>query len=144
MGVSLHNTTRRTLPEARIRRAVLAVLAGEGCEVESVGAIFCGNRMIRRINRDFLAHDYATDTITFTYSEEGPVEGEFYVSLDVIASNARRFGATFEHELLRVVIHSALHLAGWPDESAAERLRMQEKEEEYLALVMPHPKTPKP
>jgi rRNA maturation RNase YbeY len=91
--------------------------------------------MIRRINRDFLGHDYVTDTITFGYNEGGEVEGEFYISLDVIDSNAKRFGVSFEDELLRVTIHSALHLMGHDDETAELRAAMSRQEDYYLGRV---------
>jgi probable rRNA maturation factor len=88
--------------------------------------------MIRRINRDYLGHDYATDTITFGYNEGGEVEGEFYISLDVIESNAKRFGVTFEDELLRVTIHSSLHLMGHDGETDELRAAMSRREDYYL------------
>ena len=91
--------------------------------------------MIRRINRDHLGHDYVTDTITFGYNEGGEVEGEFYISLDVIESNARRFGVTFEDELLRVTIHSSLHLMGYDDESDELRAAMSRREDYYLGRM---------
>lgn len=132
MSLHIHNTTRRIIDEQRLGQAISAVFAGEGCEWESIVAVYCGKRMIRRINREFLQHDYATDTITFSYHEEQPVDGEFYVSLDVINENARRFGTSFADELLRVTIHSALHLIGYEDSTPLERALMREKEDYYL------------
>ena len=88
--------------------------------------------MIRKINREFLQHDYATDTITFRYSNNREIDGEFYISLDVIEGNARRFEVDFKQELLRVTIHSALHLIGYDDQTVDGRLQMQQKEEFYL------------
>ena len=135
MSLHIHNTTRRTLAGHRLRQAISGVFAGEGCEWESISAIYCGNRMIRRINREFLQHDYVTDTITFCYHEGAAVDGEFYVSLDVIEENAHRFGVSFDDELLRVTIHSALHLVGYADGTPEERGVMREKEDYYLKLM---------
>jgi rRNA maturation RNase YbeY len=135
MPLQTANTTRRKIDEGRLRKAVLAVFREEGCSAGSVEAVYCGNRMIRRINREFLRHDYATDTITFRYNEGDEIEGEFYISLDVISENARRFGTTFDDELMRVTIHSALHLVGYDDGSAEERAEMTQLEDRYLALV---------
>ena len=88
--------------------------------------------MIQRINREFLGHDYPTDTITFPYSTGSEVDGEFYISLDVVKENAARFSVDFQQELLRVTIHSALHLIGYDDQSPEERTVMEEKEAFYL------------
>lgn len=135
MPLHIFNTTRRAIDEARLAEAIRMVVGAEGGAVGSIEAICCGNRMIRRINRDFLGHDYVTDTITFGYNEGGEVEGEFYISLDVIETNARRFGVTFEDELLRVTIHSTLHLMGYDDESDELRTAMSHLEDRYLAAL---------
>ncbi len=134
MPVLTANTTRRKIDGRRLGQSVLAVLQGEGCSAGSVEAVYCGRRMIRRINREYLQHDYATDTITFRYNEGDEVDGEFYICLDVIEENARRFGATFDEELFRVTIHSALHLVGYDDGSPEERAEMTRLEEHYLEL----------
>jgi len=135
MPLQIFNTTKRTIDEALLAEAIQLVIGEEGGTVGSVEAIYCGNKMIRRINRDFLAHDYATDTITFGYNEGGEVEGEFYISLDVIESNAKRFGIMFEDELLRVTIHSALHLMGYEDETPELRIAMSRREDYYLDRI---------
>lgn len=135
MPLHIFNTTRRTIDEARLAEAIRLVIGEEGGSVGSIEAIYCGNKMIRRINRDFLGHDYVTDTITFGYNEGEEVEGEFYISLDVIDSNAKRFGATFDDELLRVTIHSALHLMGHDDETPELRAAMSKREDYYMGRV---------
>ncbi len=132
MPLNIFNTTKRTIDESLLAKAIQMVIGEEGGAVGSIEAICCGNKMIRRINRDFLGHDYATDTITFGYNEGGEVDGEFYISLDVIESNARRFGVSFEDELLRVTIHSALHLMGYDDETIELRAAMSRREDHYL------------
>ncbi|NTV01652.1 MAG: rRNA maturation RNase YbeY [Chlorobiaceae bacterium] len=135
MPLQTANTTRRTIDERSLGQAALTVFRSEGCTAGPVEAVYCGARMIRRINREFLQHDYATDTITFRYNEGTEIEGEFYICLDVIAGNARRFGTTFDDELMRVTIHSALHLVGYDDGSPEERAEMTRLEDRYLALV---------
>ena len=135
MPLQISNTTRRGIPGSRIDAVIHAVLDNEGCTVDSIDAVYCGNRMIRRINREFLQHDYVTDTITFRYNEGSEIEGEFYISLDVIESNASRFGVTFDDELLRVTIHSALHLVGYDDYSTEDRAEMTRLENHYLQRI---------
>ncbi|NQU45569.1 MAG: rRNA maturation RNase YbeY [Chlorobium sp.] len=135
MPIRLHNTTRRQIPLAKLKKAVRLVLFREGARAVSVDAIYCGGRMMRRVNREFLGHDYDTDTVTFPYSEGLDVEGEFYVSLDEVSRNAVRFKSGFEQELLRVTIHSVLHLLGYDDGSPEEREGMRRKEDRYLIGV---------
>jgi len=137
MPLQIFNTTKRVIDEARLAEAINLVIGEEGGAVGSIEAIYCGNKMIRRINRDHLGHDYATDTITFGYNEGEEVEGEFYISLDVIDSNAKRFGVSFDAELLRVTIHSALHLMGYDDETPELRAAMSRREDWYMERFRP-------
>ncbi len=130
--LQIHNTTKKEISEQPLERALRLVMESEGCMVESIVGVYCGNKMIQRINREFLGHDYPTDTITFPYSTGSEVDGEFYISLDVVKENAARFAVDFQQELLRVTIHSALHLIGYDDRSPEERTVMDEKETFYL------------
>lgn len=135
MLLELYNTTRREIPQKKLETIIESVIETEGCEVGSIVAVFCGDRLIHRINREFLGHDYPTDTITFRYNAGKDIDGELYISLDVINQNAKRFGTGFENELFRVTIHSALHLTGYDDSDDEARASMKEKEDYYLAQL---------
>ncbi len=135
MSLELYNTTRREIPLKKLEAIVESVIDSEGYSIGTVVAVFCGDRLIQRINREFLDHDYPTDTITFRYRAGKEIDGEFYISLDVINKNAKRFKTGFESELCRVTIHSALHVIGYDDRSDAARDVMKEKEDYYLARL---------
>ena len=132
MSVEIYNSTKKDLPEELLEKVVQLVLEKEEHTAESIVGVYCGNKMIQRINREFLGHDYPTDTITFRYNKGSEIEGEFYISLDVIKENAAKFNVDFQDELLRVTIHSALHLIGYNDQSPEDRGVMQAKEDFYL------------
>lgn len=130
--LEIYNSTKKAIPEQMLEQAVLLVFEHEGYTVESVVGVYCGNKMIQRINREFLGHDYPTDTITFRYNKGSEIDGEFYISLDVVKENAAKFSVDVQEELLRVTFHSALHLLGLDDQSPEERALMQEKENFYI------------
>jgi probable rRNA maturation factor len=130
--LEIYNSTKKAIPEQVLEKALLLVLEHEGFTVESVVGVYCGNKMIQRINREFLGHDYPTDTITFRYNKGSEIDGEFYISLDVVKENATKFSVDFQEELLRVTFHSALHLIGYDDQSPEGRAQMQEKENFYI------------
>ena len=130
--LEIYNSTKKTIPEQLLEKAVFLVIEHEGYTVESVVGVYCGNKMIHRINREFLGHDYPTDTITFRYNKGREIDGEFYVSLDAVKDNAAKFSVDFLEELLRVTFHSALHLVGYDDQSVEDRALMQEKEDFFL------------
>ncbi|MCS6989140.1 MAG: rRNA maturation RNase YbeY [Chloroherpetonaceae bacterium] len=133
--ILIFNTTKRKLPAKKLRQAIELVLKGEKRRAEMISAVYCGDKFIKKINRAFLRHDYATDTISFPLSDGKRIEGEFYVSLDTVARNARRYEASQTEELLRVTIHSVLHLVGYDDQTPAQKKRMTAKENAYLKKI---------
>ncbi|MCO6494314.1 MAG: rRNA maturation RNase YbeY [Bacteroidetes bacterium] len=85
------------------------------------------------INQNFLNHDYYTDIITFSYSEENePIEAELFISSEMVASNAKKYNVTYHKELLRVIFHGCLHLCGFNDTTEEERKEMKREENFYV------------
>lgn len=97
--------------------------------------IFCDDDKIIDVNRQFLNHDYFTDIITFDYSRGKLISGDMFISLDTVRSNALMVGASFDNELLRVIIHGVLHLCGINDKGPGEREVMEANEDDALSLL---------
>lgn len=111
------------------------VAAVHQMKVGDVAYIFCSDEKILEVNKEYLQHDYYTDIITFDYTEDGVVNGDVFISLDTVKSNAEEFGVTFDQELHRIIIHGILHLCGIDDKGPGERENMTAKENEALALL---------
>ncbi|MGM0497180.1 MAG: rRNA maturation RNase YbeY [Bacteroidota bacterium] len=97
-----------------------------------INLIFTDNPEILRLNRKYLNHDYYTDVITFYYENPEELDGDIFISLDKVFENSRDYQTEFTQELLRVIFHGFLHLAGYDDQSDNELALMREKEEYYL------------
>ena len=96
---------------------------------------FCSDEKILEVNRQYLQHDYYTDIITFDYCEGKRLSGDLFISLDTVRTNAEQFGASYETELHRVIIHGILHLVGINDKGPGEREIMEAAEDKALALL---------
>ena len=125
----------------REKRAVASwlrqVAEAEGYTLGDVSYIFCSSAVHRKMNIDFIGHDYFTDIITFDYSDlkgEGVVSGDIFIDVDTVADNARIYGATRRDEMLRVVVHGVLHLCGQKDKTPRAEKQMHRKEDKYIAL----------
>lgn len=102
-------------------------------KLSNLNYIFCSDKRLLEINRQFLQHDYYTDIITFELSPAGtPIEGEIYISIDRVRDNAKQHQSSFTRELHRVIFHGVLHLCGFKDKTAAQEKLMREKEDYYL------------
>jgi probable rRNA maturation factor len=112
------------------------LFAAEGKKLKSLDYIFCSDEYLLEINKQFLSHDYFTDIITFDLSDRAVpgISGEVYISVDRVVENASLQRTTKQNELLRVVLHGALHLCGYKDKKKSEITIMREKEDDYLRL----------
>lgn len=97
--------------------------------------IFCNDEQILRVNREFLNHDYFTDIITFDRSKRKMVNGDIYISVETVMSNASKFNQPFIVELNRVIVHGLLHLCGINDKGPGEREIMEMNEDEALMIL---------
>jgi len=121
------------LDERKVSRWIKSVAADYGFSIGNINYIFCSDERELAVNREFLGHDYYTDVITFDYSTASTLNGDIFISLDTVRSNAEMVGATFEHELYRILIHGVLHLTGQGDKTPETKVVMTEKEEKALA-----------
>lgn len=112
-----------------------AVAASHGRMVGTLSYMFCDDEEILRVNVEFLNHDYYTDIITFDNCRGKLLRGDMVISLDTVASNAQLQGATYDQELLRVIVHGVLHLCGIDDKGPGEREIMEHNENEALKLL---------
>ncbi len=106
----------------------------EGKRLSSINYIFCSDKRLLEINRQYLRHDYYTDIITFDLSESDQTVAEVYISIDRVRDNAKSLGTSFKEELHRVIFHGALHLCGHGDKAKREKEKMREKEDYYISL----------
>ncbi len=122
-----------TLDERKVTRWIKAVAADYGFAVGNINYIFCSDERELEVNRQFLGHDYYTDIITFDYSTPSVLNGDIFISLDTVRSNAEQLGIDFDTELLRILIHGVLHLTGQGDKTPETKAQMTAKEEKALS-----------
>ena len=109
----------------------------EGLSIESLNYVFCSDKYLLEINKQFLDHNYYTDIISFDLSEvPGQLIGEIYISVDRVKDNAKTHGATFSEELLRVIFHGALHFCGYKDKKPSDVKKMRQMEDLWLTAYM--------
>ena len=122
----------------RLRRAVRMVFADAGMRAGEISVAVVDDRRIRDLNRNYLAHDYATDVLSFLLESagpRGPITGEIIASGETAAREAPRYGWSAADELLLYTLHGALHLAGHDDRTARQAAAMRRAEGEYLARL---------
>jgi len=113
---------------------LLSVAKKENKRIGCVNYIFCSDEYLLDLNKKFLDHDYYTDILSFP-SNNDPVEGDIFISVDRVEENAKTYSLTFNQELNRVIIHGLLHFFGYDDHEENDKKLMREKEDLYIDLI---------
>ena len=116
-----------------IREWIISGVKKENLRIETINYIFCSDKFLRKVNKQFLDHDYFTDIITFPYDNlTAQIGGDIYISIDRVRENAKTYKQSFTDELHRVMAHGVLHLCGYGDKSDSEAKLMRQMEGKWL------------
>ena len=94
-------------------KAVGKGVTGSAVELRGreVNVVVSDGRAMRGMNKRFRGVDTATDVLAFPLDEV--VLGEIWLCPSVISKNAKMFNQEFRVEIVRVLVHGILHLAGY-------------------------------
>jgi len=109
----------------------------EGVQIETLQYVFCSDKFLLDINKQYLNHNFYTDIISFDLSDQkGRLIGDVYISIDRVKENAKSEGSLYIHELLRVIFHGALHFCGYKDKKPADSKLMRSMEDKWLKAYL--------
>ena len=98
---------------------------------------------IAELNAAYRETQGPTDVLSFSLLEgehserRGALLGDVVVSLETAARQAARGGRSLDQEVLRLLIHGALHLLGHDHEEAGQARRMRAEERRLWRLLWP-------
>ena len=119
--------------KTKFKLFVAHILKSKGLKLGLINFIFCSDDELRKLNYDFLSHDYYTDVLTFSLSDNKNVlTADIYISIDRVKDNSSIFKVPIANELYRVMIHGLLHLCGYNDKKRLDKKKMQAQEDKYL------------
>lgn len=131
---------QRLVSGARAAAVVRAALADAGVRRAAVSVALVNRQQMARLHRAHLGKRGATDVITFAFERatpEAPLVADIYIAPDVVRENARAFGVSAREELLRVLVHGALHAAGFdhPENERRTSSAMWRRQERLLRTL---------
>jgi probable rRNA maturation factor len=129
-AVTVQYATRVTpLPSsARLRRwAQAALMRSAQLTLRVVGA-----REARALNRRFRRRDYATNVLTFVYSDQRPLAGDIVICAPVVQREARAQGISALAHYAHLTVHGVLHLQGYDHVRTRDAARMERLEARIL------------
>jgi rRNA maturation RNase YbeY len=92
--------------------------------------IFSTKKNIQHLNKTYRKKTYIPNTLAFPLTKN---EGEIYMSLSIMRSQAKNYNLSYTNFILFLFIHSCLHLKGYAHGST-----MEKQERQYLKQFAPH------
>ena len=99
---------------------------GEGREI-AVRVV--APRESRQLNKQWRGKDKPTNVLSFPAPPDLPTLGDLVICAQVVKQEAKRDGKTLDAHWAHMVVHGALHLAGYDHERGErDRVRMERRE----------------
>jgi probable rRNA maturation factor len=117
------------LARAFSRRAARAFARRLEAEVTGGRPFTCliaGDSQLRRLNRDFLNNDYATDVLSFPSRQTLGFLGDIAISFQHARRQAAEYGHGVGQEIEILMLHGVLHLLGMDHERDGGRMARAE------------------
>lgn len=130
--------------ETAMKNAAVLALEKEGFKFDcEISVVITDGEGIREINREYRNIDKPTDVLSFPQydfvsptifaddlkEEPKPIMlGDIVIAKDVMISQAKDIGHSFEDELSYLTVHSILHLLGYDHIDVQDKKIMRERE----------------
>jgi probable rRNA maturation factor len=124
-------TLAEQLPRAAIRRWVQAALFAPA----ELTIRFVGQAEGQTLNRDYRGKDYATNVLTFAYTEDEPdadTQADIVLCSDVLIREANDLSIPVLQHAAHLVVHGVLHAQGYDHEIDADAQEMEKLETTIL------------
>ena len=87
------------------------------------------------LNRDYRQKDYATNVLTFDYTQEPLVTADLVLCAPVVAKEAKEQNKTLEEHYAHLLVHGTLHAQGWDHDEDEDTQVMELRESEIMARL---------
>ncbi len=122
---------RDHLPRHKVARWLKAALASDAeLTVRIVDA-----EEGQALNRDYRQKDYATNVLTFDYTQEPVVMADLILCAPVVEREAQEQNKDLVAHYAHMLVHGALHAQGWDHLEDDEAQAMEQREREILAAL---------
>ena len=107
---------RAALPRHSVTRWIRHALASDA----EITVRIVGQEEGQTLNHDYRGKDYATNVLTFDYTQEPVVTADLVLCAPVVAREAQENGKTLQAHYAHLLVHGTLHAQGWDHETSDE------------------------
>ena len=121
---------RAALPRAAVKRWITQALQNDA----ELTVRVVGEEEAQTLNRDYRQKDYATNVLTFDYTQAPVVTADLVLCGPVVAREAAEQGKTLQAHYAHLLVHATLHAQGY-DHETNERDALEMEALEILLLA---------
>ncbi len=131
-----HEVKSKLSKKKNLAQCILRLLHHYTGKQALVQYTFVSDAFLYDMNLHHLQHDDYTDIITFDLSEKSSdmLTIDIYISTERVLENAKLHQVSYATELLRVIFHGALHIAGFGDKTPKAKLKMRAEEDKWIGV----------
>jgi len=128
---------RAALPRHKVTRWIRHALALDA----EITVRIVGEDEGRALNLSYRHKDYATNVLTFDYTQAPVVVADLVLCAPVVAREAKEQGKTLQAHYAHLLVHGTLHAQGWDHETSTQDAQEMEAYEIDILdeLGLPNP-----
>lgn len=130
-GIEAIDVHRAALARQRVVRWIRHALQTDA----DITVRIVGREEARSLNRSYRHKDYATNVLTFDYTQTPTVCADLVLCAPVVAEQAQAQNIALQAHYAHLLIHGALHAQGWDHETRTEARAMELHETEIMARL---------
>ena len=121
---------RAALPRHSVTRWIRHALQSDA----EITVRIVGSEEGQALNRDYRGKDYATNVLTFDYTQAPLVTADLVLCAPVVAREAQENGKSLQAHYAHLLVHGMLHAQGWDHETGDQDAEdMEAREIDILA-----------
>jgi len=133
LKIEINNTAAANLPSRTIIKRFEKFLLARQIKNAEISLAFVDKKTMRRLNHSYRGLDQPTDVLSFSYRyKNGMLDGEIVICCQIAQEQAKKFGHSFESEIIRLLAHGFLHLIGYDHRTTKEARKMRRLEEKII------------
>ena len=132
--IIIKNTTKQKVREKEIKSLINDIVVKITNNIKNKGVcevsiLFCGDKLIHKLNLQYRKKDKPTDVLSFA-SLDGEAFfarslGDIVISLETARKQAKEYKTSLNEEVIRLLTHSMLQLVGFDHENVSKQKQKQ-------------------
>ena len=111
MDIQVNLGPYKGAPDSLLKQAIHQTLIEEGRTGE-FSITLLGDQEMEKLNTRYLGRNVTTDVLAFSMGTDELALGDVYVCVDQASRQAKEHEIPLDEELVRLVVHGALHVLG--------------------------------